>query len=283
MIARGEDRDMPGTEKVWRAEGLAAPHDGLANGDAHLLAVNHVPVTRAELPWIPPKDSPLKDPGIARANIAATHAHPHGTTAHTWSKRYAHQTVLQQHCAFFDRDADGILWPSDTYTGFRALGFSVLVSAIALFIIHLNFAFPTSDSWVPDPCFRINLANVHRTKHGSDSDVFDQQGRFRPQAFEDVFAKYGDAGGGGEGKGEEGLSLRALARMIWAQRNVGDVIGWGGAVFEWGVTWLMIWPEDGVLRKEEVRRVFDGSLFHEWAREVERKKRTGGKGGMRRW
>ncbi|KAF1925760.1 Caleosin-domain-containing protein [Didymella exigua CBS 183.55] len=264
------------TDKVWHAEGLG--HESLANGDLvngdheSDACVNDVSITRQQRAWVRPKDSPLKDPGLARANTAATHDHPSGTTADTWAKRHRHQTVLQQHCEFFDRDRDGILWPSDTYIGFHNLGFGVVLSLLALFIIHINFSYPTQRSWLPDPLFRIDLTNIHRTKHGSDSDVFDSQGRFRPQQFEDIFTKYAD--------GAEYLTIWTLLAQIKGQRNVSDLIGWGGAVFEWMATYLMLWPEDGRMRKEDVRRVYDGSIFHGWARDVEQKRR---KGEMRKW
>ncbi|RKK74019.1 hypothetical protein BFJ63_vAg18540 [Fusarium oxysporum f. sp. narcissi] len=46
------------------------------------------------------------------------------------------------------------------------------------------------------------------------------------------------------------------------QRLIADPIGWGGALFEWLATWLMLWPEDGKMRKEDIRRIYDGSLFY---------------------
>jgi hypothetical protein len=33
-----------------------------------------------------------------------------------------------------------------------------------MFIIHVNFSFPTWPSWTPDPFFRIYISNIHRTK-----------------------------------------------------------------------------------------------------------------------
>ena len=29
------------------------------------------------------------------------------------------------------------------------------------------------------------------------------------------------------------------------------------------MTYVLLWPDDGVVRKEDARRVLDGSIFHE--------------------
>lgn len=42
-----------------------------------------------------------------------------------------------------------------------------------------------------------------------------------------------------------------------------DFFGQVSAMFEWGFAWVLLWPEDGVLRKEEVRRLLDGSIYQE--------------------
>lgn len=36
-------------------------------------------------------------------------------------------------------------------------------------------------------------------------------------------------------------------------------------------TYLLLWPEDGILRKDDVRRVFDGSIFQKKADDYSRK------------
>lgn len=58
-----------------------------------------------------------------------------------------------------------------TPAGFRRLGFNLLISALAVPFIHGSFSYPTSHSWIPDPRLPIYLDRMHRTKHGSDSEV----------------------------------------------------------------------------------------------------------------
>lgn len=48
---------------------------------------------------------------------------------------------------------------------------------------------------------------MHRTKHGSDSNVYDNEGRFSPEKFEELFSKW-DSGGKG------GLSWDDLVAMV---------------------------------------------------------------------
>jgi peroxygenase len=133
--------------------------------------------------------------------------------------------VLQQRCTFFDPDNDGVIWPLDTYHGFRQLGYNILLSFVALVIIHANFSYPTLSGYLPDPFFRIYIGRIHKDKHGSDSGTYDNEGRFVPQKFEDIFAKY--AGGD-----KQGITLPEIWRYMKGQRAIMDPVEWGGAFFE---------------------------------------------------
>jgi hypothetical protein len=57
---------------------------------------------------------------------------------------------------------------------------------------------------------------------------------------------------------KSGLTVRDTLRALVGQRCILDPIGWGGAAFEWLATWILLWPADGVIRKEDVRAVYDG-------------------------
>tara|TARA_R110002060_G_scaffold37691_4_gene48847 strand:+ start:990 stop:1559 length:570 start_codon:yes stop_codon:yes gene_type:complete len=135
--------------------------------------------------------------------------------------------VLQQHLSYFDPDSDGIIWPLDTFTGFHALGYGILLSLLSVLVIHLNFSYPTlpPGHYLPDPFFRIYIARIHKDKHGSDSGTYDTEGRFVPQKFEDIFAKY--AGGD-----KKGITMGEVWTYMKGQRLYGDPIGWGAAGFE---------------------------------------------------
>lgn len=56
-------------------------------------------------------------------------------------------------------------------------------------LIHPTFSFFTLSSWIPDPFFRIRVKSIHRARHGSDTGVYDSQGRFVSAKFEEIFEK----------------------------------------------------------------------------------------------
>jgi peroxygenase len=262
------------------------------------VSIPEVPVTEERRPFIEKEgDSQLKDPGknasafkkhtltisgTARANEAASTEYPNGTTKDDWARKHKHQTVLQQHLLFFDCDNDGIIWPQDTFIAFYRLGYNLLICIISVFIIHPPFSYPTNPSWIPDPLCRIHIKNIHKDKHGSDSGSYDTEGRFVPQKFEDIFSKYASGD-------KQGITLPEVFGYLKGQRAVADPFGWSGAAFEckcglkslgWisranlctgMATYLLLWPEDGRMQKDDIRRIFDGSIFFEIAARREKK------------
>ncbi|GJC78260.1 peroxygenase 1 [Colletotrichum liriopes] len=224
-------------------------------GEPVVYSIPEVPVTLQRKPFLQPeKDQKLAHTGTSRANLAATYEKPNGTTENGWAQRHRHQTVLQQHCDFFDTDKDGVIYPTDTFWGFHKLGFGIFLSLLSVFIIHSNFSYPTLSGYLPDPLFRIYTENIHKDKHGSDTNTYDTEGRFNPQKFEDMFSKY--AGG------RDYMTIWDVLAMLKGQRLVADPIGWGGAFFEWLATYLMLWPADGRMMKEDIRGIYDGSIFY---------------------
>lgn len=125
----------------------------------------------------------------------------------------------------------------------------------------------------------IFLKNVHRDKHGSDTGTYDHEGRFVPQRFEDIFAKYAE--------GRDYLTIWDVGNVLKGQRCIADPIGWGGAFFECTLrscrrlqvilltkpgiaTYIMLWPEDGRMMKEDIRGIYDGSIFYTLAERREK-------------
>jgi len=73
--------------------------------------------------------------------------------------------------------------------------------------------------------FRININRIHHDKHGSDSMSYDNQGRFRPHAFEEFFDNY-DRGN------KDGLNMGDIYYAWLGQRLVFDFFGWSAMFLE---------------------------------------------------
>ncbi|KAL2644706.1 hypothetical protein R1flu_012293 [Riccia fluitans] len=196
------------------------------------------------------KDLPLEHPQLPRALVAADAEHPEGTPG----RNPRDYTVLQQHCAFFDRNDDGVIFPNETYAGFKALGYPTPISVLAAVVINGAFSYPTYDGWVPDLRFPIYLEKVHRTKHGSDTEIYDTEGRFVPFKFEEIWNKYARTKPGF-------MTYDEMIYMTDSLRNVNDPFGWSAAKLEWGFTYWLCKDEEGMICKEAIRGIYDGSFF----------------------
>ncbi|XP_038994036.1 probable peroxygenase 5 isoform X1 [Hibiscus syriacus] len=170
------------------------------------------------------------------------------------------QTVLEKHVSFFDRNHDGVVYPWETFEGLRAIGAGYFTSMTGAFLIHFALSGKTRPGKYPSPFFPIEVKNIHMAKHGSDSGVYDSDGRFAELKFEEIFRKFARTQGSALTSGE-------LMAMLRSNREPGDFKGWVGSWMEWMTLYNLCKDERGLLRKEIVKGVYDGSLFERMERD----------------
>lgn len=237
------------------------PHDG---AEPIVTALKSVPCTVLFPPAGPELADALPAPHVPRAaGGAVSLEHPHPQAAA--SEAEAAETPLQHHVSPFFRPAeDGAVYPPETFRGFHAIGFNWLLSAVAVMVIHCTFAAATAPSLFAflkglpkgGPVY---VSRLDRGLHGSHSGTYDTEGRFIPAKFEDIFSKFGDARLGG-------IRWRGVLQMLWRQRSIFDPVGMTAAFLEWGgLYWVAADHEEGVLYKEDVRAMFDGTLWEKLA------------------
>ncbi|KAK1651921.1 hypothetical protein QYE76_069726 [Lolium multiflorum] len=209
----------------------------------------HAAVT-SERKLNPDLQEQVPKPYLARAMAAVDPSHPEGTKG----RDTRGMSVLQQHVAFFDTNGDGIVYPWDTFKGLRAIGVGFGTSLASAFFINLVMSYPTQPSWIPSPLLSIHINNIHKAKHGSDSETYDTEGRFDPSKFDAIFSKFGRTH-------PNALTEDEISTMLKSNRNMYDFLGWSAAILEWKILYKVGKDKEGLLQRETVRGVFDGSLF----------------------
>lgn len=103
-ISSFSGRDVTSTKERKSHHELSKKINSYPHDRPYDVAIDTVPVTIERKPYIPSESDELVDPGTARASIAADVQHPHGTTQGDWARNHKTQTVVQQHCLYFDQD-----------------------------------------------------------------------------------------------------------------------------------------------------------------------------------
>ncbi|KAL0005238.1 hypothetical protein SO802_012799 [Lithocarpus litseifolius] len=170
------------------------------------------------------------------------------------------QNILQKHVAFFDRNQDGLVYPLETFQGFRAIGFGVFFSTLSAFFINLSLSQKTRPGKFPSLLFPIEIKNIQRAKHGSDSGTYDSEGRFVPSKFEEIFSKHALTY-------PSALTSNELMNMLKANRDPKDYKGWFASYVEWKTLYVLCKDKNGLLPKETVKSAYDGSLFERLEKE----------------
>ncbi|XP_059308841.1 probable peroxygenase 5 [Lycium ferocissimum] len=176
-------------------------------------------------------------------------------------------TPLEKHVMFFDIDKNGIIYPWETYQGFRKIGCGIFLSIFASFFINFGLSRNTRPGKWPSLLFPIEVKNIKFAKHGSDSGVYDSEGRFVQEKFEEIFKKHAHSNG-------NALTGQELDEMLKANREPKDHKGRIAALSEWKALYFLCKDKHGLLGKETVRGVYDGSLFEQMAKEHQSRKKN---------
>ncbi|XP_020204808.1 probable peroxygenase 4 [Cajanus cajan] len=165
-----------------------------------------------------------------------------------------HENVLQKHVAFFDKNQDGVIYPWETYQGLREIGNGILFSFGLSLFINLSLSQSTRPGKFPSILFPIEIKNIKLGKHGSDTGAYDTEGRFVPSKFEEIFTKHAHTH-------PNALTHDELKEMIKENREPKDLKGRIGGEIEWEILYKVAKDKNGLLKKETIRGVYDGSLF----------------------
>lgn len=166
------------------------------------------------------------------------------------------KTALQRHCAFFDRDQDGIISMTDTFKSLRILGFNWLFALAGMLFIHITMSYQTSPSWIPSWRMPIYLERINRCRHGSSSKVYDFEGNVVSiPAVQNLLVRFDTERRGG-------LNAAELVWMIWNLRDSYDFFGWIMSAVWWSALYLLAADKRGILSQEAIIAQYDGSLFY---------------------
>jgi hypothetical protein len=174
-------------------------------------------------------------------------------------------TALERHAAFFDPRGTGEVRIGQTIAGMRRLGVKLVWRIILPPIIQFFLGYLTQGR----PSLVIRIDRIAHGKHPFDTGTFDERGEVDPSAFAALF---------GDGDAVTADEMRAVIAARGNRKpQMGKLAGPLGHWFSGKEVRLFFCVAadttkvvDGrrvdAVRKETLRRFYDGTLFHDLAR-----------------
>jgi len=171
-----------------------------------------------------------------------------------------HQTTaLAKHVGFFDVNGNGKITVSESRERLGELGVDGLSGYAGAAAVNFVIASMVAGY----PALTIDLSQIQKSKHDSDSDVFDKNGEFDEKKFNELFERF-------DKNGDNALDGDEISDFL--TRNREGFFGSALAQLELpillkiaGEPMQVDGEETQVLTRERLAKFYDGSLFYELA------------------
>jgi peroxygenase len=175
-------------------------------------------------------------------------------------------TTLQRHASFFDDNGDRGVGVAECARGLKALGLPAGVAEAAALAIVAPLSIQTRGSLL---AMNIDIENIQKGKHDSDTGILDKRGRFNAKRFDNVFGARSTV----DRNGDRAYTASELIRMVNANRET--LLGALVSTVEWLVLLALAADTKVVeggktapaLSVARIRSFFDGTLFYKLAKE----------------
>lgn len=175
-------------------------------------------------------------------------------------------TTLQRHVSFFDDDGDRGVGVAECARGLRALGMPVGLAEAAALAIVAPLSLQTRGSML---AMNVDIDNVQKGKHDSDTGILDKRGRFDARRFAKVFGVRAAV----DRNGDKAFTAIELIRMI--NTNQETLAGYVTAMAEWQLLLMLAADTRAVIGRltvpalsvARIKSFYDGTLFYRLAKE----------------
>ncbi|MBK7473237.1 MAG: hypothetical protein IPI73_24030 [Betaproteobacteria bacterium] len=178
-------------------------------------------------------------------------------------------TTLQRHASFFDDNGDRGIDVAECTRGLKAVGMPFGVAEAAALAIVVPLSILTRGSLL---ALSIDIENIQKGTHDSDTGILDRRGRFNAGRFEKAFGARSTV----DRNGDKAFTATEITRMVNVNRE--SLLGSLVSLAEWQLLLLLaadteVVEDDKAVPALSVARIksfYDGTLFYTLARKQAR-------------